>query len=100
MAYQNGEADFVKTPEIGTFRYLDEEPAEEERVERDQQDRMGKVAMVLNRKLVIEEAEDKIGIGKEPHRQSSNSPPLSDFLVLDGPGNYGAGEGMGDAIHI
>lgn len=61
---------------------------------------MGKIAMVLNRKLVIEEAEDKIGIGKEPHRQSSNGPPLSDFLVIDGSGNDGTGEGMGDTVHI
>lgn len=100
MAHENWQTDLIEIPEIRTFRYLDKEPAEEERVERDQQDGMGKVAMVLKIELVIEEAEDKIGIGKEPHRQSGNSPPLSDFLIIDGPGNDSAGEGMGDAVHI
>ena len=61
---------------------------------------MGKVAMVLKIELVIEKAEDKIGIGKKPHRQPCNGPPFSDFLVIDGSGNDGASKGMGDAVHI
>lgn len=60
---------------------------------------MGKVPMVLKIKMAIEEAKDKIGIGKEPHRQSCHCSPLSDFLVIDSSGNDGARERMGEGIH-
>lgn len=91
MAQQNRKTDFIETPEIGSFRYLDQKPAKEERIERDQQNGMGEVSMILDGKLVIEEAEDKVGVWEKPYRQSCESSPLSDFLIMDSPGNNGSG---------
>ena len=56
MAQKNRETDFIETPEIGPFRYLDKEPAEEKSVNRDQKEGMGEIAVILDIKLTVEEA--------------------------------------------
>jgi hypothetical protein len=100
MADQNEEADFVETPEVGALRYLDEDPTEEESVEGDQNERMGKVPVILEIELAVEKAEHEIAVRKCPHSQACNCSPIPNFFIIDRSGNDGPSEGMSDGVHF
>jgi hypothetical protein len=88
MADQNRQTDLIKTPEVGPLRYFDENPTEEESIEGDQSERMGEVAVILEIELVVEKAENKIGVREESHAQTGNRSPMADFLISDRLGNH------------
>jgi hypothetical protein len=60
---------------------------------------MSKIPVIFKIELTIEEAKDKIGVGEESHRKASNRSPISNFLIINRPGNHCAGERMSNAIH-
>jgi hypothetical protein len=60
---------------------------------------MGKVPMIFEIKLAVEEAENKIGVWEESHGQTGNRSPISNFLLINRPGNDGTGESMGNTVH-
>ncbi len=87
MAQEGGEANLVKPPEMGAFRYLGEEPADEEGVEGDQEKGMGEVPVVLDGELAIDEAEEEVGIWENPCGHPGKDSPSSNLLILDGFGD-------------
>ena len=94
MANQNKETDLVETPEVGTLRYLDEDPTEEESVEGDQNERMGKVAVILEIELAVKKAKHEIAIREGPHGQTRDRSPTPNFLIVDRFGNHRTCKGM------
>jgi len=99
MADQNRETDLIKTPEVATPRYFCKEPTEKKCIKGNQQKGMSKVAMIFEIKLTVEEAKDKIGVRKESHGQTGNSPPIPNFFIIYCPGDDCAGERMSNAVH-
>jgi hypothetical protein len=96
---QNREADLIKAPKMISLRYLDENPAEEESVERNKYQRMSKVPVMLEVELTIEKAKDEIGVRKESCDQTRNRPPIPDFFIIDRPGNHSTCKRMGNTVH-
>jgi hypothetical protein len=99
MAHQNGETDFVETPEVGALRYFDEDPTEEESVEWDQDERMSKIPVILEIELAVEKAEHEIAVRECPHCETCHCSPIANFLVIDRPGNHRSCEGMSNRVH-
>lgn len=99
MADQDWKADFIITPKVVAFRYLDKEPTEEEGIKGDQQNRVGEVPMIFEIKLPVDEAQDKIGVWEKSHGEPGKGPPISNFFITDSLGHHPAGQHMCDRIH-
>ena len=99
MADQNRQTDFVETPEVGALRYLYEDPTEEESIEWNQNQRMGKVAVILEIELTVEKAKNEIRVREESHAQTGNCSPIANFVIPDRLGNHPPCEGMSNAVH-
>jgi hypothetical protein len=84
VADKNRKADLIKAPEVRSFRNLHKNPAEEKGIKRNQQQGMGKVAVILKIKLPVKEAQNKVGVGEKTHGQACNGPPGSDLLIGNG----------------
>jgi hypothetical protein len=65
MADENQKTDFVITPEMGPSCDFGKKPTKEERIKREKKERMGEVTMVLEIELTVDEAKDKVRVGKE-----------------------------------
>ena len=60
---------------------------------------MSKIPVIFKIELTIEEAKDKIGVGKESHRETGNRSPIANLLIVYGPRNDRACKRMSDTIH-
>jgi len=60
---------------------------------------MGKVPVILEVKLPVKEAQNKIGVGEKTHGQACDGPPVPDLLVANGLCNDRTGQGMRKGIH-
>jgi apolipoprotein N-acyltransferase len=65
MADENQKTDFVITPEMGPPCDFGKKPTKEERIKREKEERMGEVTMVLEIELTVDEAKEKVRVGKE-----------------------------------
>jgi hypothetical protein len=99
MAHQNRKADLIKAPEVRSFRNLYKNPAEEKSIKRNEQQGVGKVPVILEIKLPVKEAQNKIGVGEKTHGQACDGPPVPDLLVANGLCNDRAGQSMRKGIH-
>lgn len=43
--------------------------------------------MIFHMEVAIEEAEGKIGVREDAHGRTSDRSPLSQFFIIDGPGD-------------
>ncbi len=94
MADENQKTNFVIAPEMRSSRDFSKKPTEKERIKWEQDEGMGEVSMVLEIELAVNEAEDKVRVGKEPRHHASDRSPGLDLLVLYRLGNDGPGECM------
>jgi hypothetical protein len=99
VADKNRKADLVIAPEVRAFRDLYKNPAEEKSIKRNEQQGMGKVPMILEIKLPVKEAQNKVGVREKPHGQACEGSPVSDLLIVNGLCNHRSGQGMGKGIH-
>jgi hypothetical protein len=99
MADQNRQTDCVEIPEVGALRHLDKNPTEEESVERDQDEGMGKVPMIFEIELAVEKAKNEIGVREESHTKTCNRSPMTNSLIIDGSGNDRPCEGVSNGVH-
>lgn len=60
---------------------------------------MGKIPMILEIELTVDQAEDKIGVRKESCGDPRNGSPRLDLFVLDGLRDDRSRESMGEAVH-
>jgi len=100
MADKNQKADFEITPEMGPPRDFRKKPTKKERIKREKEQGMGEVPMVLEVKLTVNEAEDKIRIGKKSGRQTCHRSPGLNLLVFYCLANNCPCERMGKTIHF
>ncbi len=100
MTDQNRETDFVETPKVGALRYLDEDPTEKESVEGDQNQRMGKVPVILEIELAVEKAKDEIAVREGPHGQTRDCSPIANLLIIDRSGNHRPCERVSNGVHF
>ena len=61
---------------------------------------MSKVPMILEIKLSVEEAQNKVRVREESHGETCDRSPISDFLIINGFCNDGASKHMSHRIHI
>ena len=66
MADEDEKTNFVITPKMRPPCDFGEKPTKEERIKREKEERMGEVTMVLQIELTVDEAKDKVRVGKEP----------------------------------
>jgi hypothetical protein len=99
VADKNRKADLVIAPEVRAFRDLYKNPAEEKSIKRNEEQRMGKIPVILEVKLPVKEAQNKVGVREKPHGQACDGPPVSDLLIVNGLCNDRSGQGMGKGIH-
>jgi len=60
---------------------------------------MGKVPMIFEIEMTVKEPKNKISVRKKSYGQTGNRSPISNFLIINCPGNHCAGERMSNAIH-
>jgi hypothetical protein len=96
---QNRQTDLIKTPEMISLRYLGENPAEEESIERDKYQRMSEVTMIFKIKLTVEKPKDEISVWKKSRSQTRDRSPIPEFFIIDRPGNHCTCKRMGNTVH-
>lgn len=99
MTDQDKKRDSIETPEGVPLRYFCKEPAEKGRVQREQEQGMSEIPVILQVKLTVEEAEDEIRIREDPSREACDRPPISNPFIVDGPRNNRPRNNMSKTIH-
>jgi hypothetical protein len=99
MADENQKTDFVITPEMRPPCDFGKKPTKEERIKREKEERMGEVTMVLEIELTVNEAEDKVRVGKESRHQTRYRSPRLDLFVLYRLANDCPCERMRQTVH-
>jgi hypothetical protein len=99
VADKDKKTDCVEIPKVRSLRYFYKEPTEEKGIKGTEQQGVSKVAVVLEIELAVEEAKNKIGIGKESRGQAGNHSPLAYLFVVDRLGNHSPCQNMGKSVH-
>jgi len=99
MADENQKTDFEITPEMGSPCNFGKKPTKKERINREKEERMGKVTMVLEIELTVDETEEKVHVGKESGHHTRDCSPGLDFLILYRLANDCPCQRMGQTVH-